>query len=87
MRRTAKPVRRCNRCLLNLGDHCWYFESPRDQWKGGDCEGFENQALYKEYEEWKNRPQIKTRHELRRTMSLSRKKPAFPKNRNPNWKE
>ena len=86
MRRTCKPVRKCHKCLLNLGDHCWFFKSPRDQWKNGDCEGFENQELYAEYEEWQQKPQIKSGRELRRTVFRSRKKPAFPRNRDPHWK-
>lgn len=73
MRRHKKPVRKCGKCLLNLGDHCWIFENPRDKWRGRDCPGFENEILYAEYRIWQSKPRIPKGREIRRSMFRSRK--------------
>lgn len=47
MRRLNKPVAKCHSCRLNLDDHCWIYENPREQWKKHrTCPGFENDELY-----------------------------------------
>jgi hypothetical protein len=67
MRRGSKPVRKCYPCLLNLGDRCWLYVYPRGQWREGRrCPGFENEAIYSEFEKWRKSPTVKTRKELRR---------------------
>gem|GEM_PF-1197149 len=74
MRLGPKPVKRCYRCLLNLGDHCWKFPCPRLQW--GDrkkCPGFENAELYARFRQWQEAPRVKTRRELRQEMFRSAK--------------
>ena len=66
MYRTRKPVHKCYSCLLNLGDHCWRFEDPRDQWHGrASCPGFEDEALYEAFREWQRGPHVKSARELR----------------------
>ena len=74
MRRRHKPVGKCHSCRLNLDDHCWIYENPREQWqKHQVCPGFENDALYTQFEEWRQQPTVEARpiHTLRG----SRKRP------------
>ncbi len=72
---SAKPVRKCHACPLNLGDRCWHFATPRDQWRAGRrCAGFDNATLQAEFRLWQKRPQVKTRKELRRENSGARKR-------------
>ena len=66
MRYTPKPIRRCNTCLLNLGAACWKFAYPRREWERGQCFGFENDALYRQFHEWQEAPHVKTAKQLRR---------------------
>ncbi len=66
MRYTPKPIRRCNTCLLNLGATCWKFACPRREWERGRCQGFEEEALYRQFREWQEAPHVKTRKQLRR---------------------
>jgi len=72
MKRTGKPVRKCYKCLLNLGDQCWLYAYPRGQWRGKRCTGFENEAAYEEYRRWLKDPVILTRRELRKAAFRSR---------------
>jgi len=72
MKRTRKPVRRCNKCLLNLGDECWLYAYPRGQWRGRDCPGFGNDLVYAEYRRWLKDPVIMTRREIRKAAFRSR---------------
>ena len=75
MRRTAKPVRRCYSCLLNLDSYCWLYKYPRGQWRGEKtCPGFDNEELHAEYEQWCKQPDVKTRKELRREFFRKRKR-------------
>ena len=77
MRRSAKPVRKCHACLLNLGERCWAYASPRDQWRDGQrCPGVDDAELHAQFRTWLKRPQIKTRKELRQEHSRARKRPA-----------
>jgi len=73
MKPGPKPVRKCNRCLLNLGQHCWVFASPRLQWSKKKCPGFENDELYLQYNKWQEEPHVKTRKELRQEIFRSAK--------------
>ena len=67
MRQNIKPVRKCHSCHLNLGDHCWVYTYPYLQWRHEHrCLGFENEEKYREFDEWKKLPDVKTRKELRR---------------------
>ena len=76
MRLHAKPVRKCHACLLNLGDSCWKYKSPRDQWRGGKtCPGFGNEALYLEFHAWQKQPTVKSGKEIRRDVFRGRRKP------------
>ena len=51
MHRSAKPVRKCNGCGLNLRDHCGLFARPHDQWhEHKQCRGFMNEELLAEYQ-------------------------------------
>jgi GTP-binding protein HflX len=52
MKRTHKPVGKCHSCLLNLGDHCWLHEWPREQWNGRRCPSFENEEVYANFRAW-----------------------------------
>ena len=69
MHRTHKPVHKCYSCLLNLGDHCWEYEYPCDQWGSKRrCPGNDNEELHAKYREWASTPHVKTRKELRRDL-------------------
>lgn len=59
MRRLNKPVAKCHSCRLNLDDHCWIYENPREQWKKHrTCPGFENDELYRQFDEWQRQPTV-----------------------------
>jgi len=73
MKSGPKPVRKCNRCLLNLGDHCWTFVRPRFQWNRKKCPGFENEELYRQFNKWQEEPHVKTRKQLRQETFRSAK--------------
>jgi hypothetical protein len=49
MHRTPKPVRKCHGCPLNLIDRCGVFDDPHQQWKGGNCKGYKNDELHRQY--------------------------------------
>ena len=66
MKHTRKPVRRCNKCLLNLGDECWLYAYPRGQWRGQVCRAKEDDGAHAEYKLWLKDPVVMTRKELRR---------------------
>lgn len=66
MKITRKPVRKCHKCLLNLGHECWLFAYPRGQWRGRRCTVYGNEEIYAEYRVWLKDPVILTRKELRR---------------------
>jgi len=64
---TEKPVRKCHSCLLNLGDRCWAYQCPHEQWHDRPkCPGFENEELYAEFKEWQKNPDKPSRREQRR---------------------
>lgn len=83
MRRSAKPVRKCHPCPLNLGDRCWVYASPRDQWRNRSCPGFSSEDLAAQYRQWLKRPQVKTREDLRRESVGARRRPSVPSARRP----
>ena len=75
MRRSAKPVRKCRACELNLGDRCWIYRCPRGQWRHGrTCPGYNNEQLLARFREWQKRPDVKTRKELRREFFRTRRR-------------
>ena len=52
---------------MNLGDHCWLYAAPRDQWRGGrSCPAFEDPDAYRRFRESRKEPDVMTRKELRR---------------------
>ncbi len=66
LRPSPKPVRKCHACLLNLGDHCWLFPSPRAQWRHHRvCPGFENEVQYAAYRRAQKAPKVKSLKEIR----------------------
>ena len=74
MRRHHKPVASCHSCKLNLDDHCWIYEEPREQWqKHRQCPGFENEELYQQFDEWEQEPTVNDRR--KRKLRGSRKHP------------
>ena len=67
MRLSRKPVRKCHACLLNLGDHCWLFESPRGQWRDHKrCGAIDDPAIHERFRLWQKQPTVKSRKDLRR---------------------
>lgn len=75
MHQSAKPVRKCHPCLLNMGSYCWLYQYPRGQWRDGKrCRGIENEDLHRQFEHWRKEPDVKTRHELRREFFRGRKR-------------
>ncbi|NLE66869.1 MAG: hypothetical protein GX608_05540 [Lentisphaerae bacterium] len=65
MKQGVKPGGRCKKCAMNLGDRCWAFTRPRDEWKRGRCRGMNDEALLRRFHEWENEPHVKTQKELR----------------------
>ncbi len=65
MRIGPKPVHGCTRCPLNLGNHCWAYAWPRRQWHHRICPGRGNAALHRQFREWQEAPQVKSRKQLR----------------------
>lgn len=47
--RSPKPVKQCEGCQLNLDDHCLAFHYPKEKWREGLCEGYNNEHLLKIY--------------------------------------
>jgi len=76
MHRSHKPVRRCHKCLLNLGDRCWAYASPRRQWHNRACRGFENERAYELFRIWEKDAVVKSRKEIRQ--GIFRKKKTMP---------
>ena len=46
---SAKPVRECAGCELNLVKKCAFFEHPVLKWKNRKCEGYNDPALIEKY--------------------------------------
>jgi hypothetical protein len=53
MKRTHKPVHKCHKCGLNLGDRCGVYEYPHDMWHHDHrrCPGYKNEEMLKRYQE------------------------------------
>lgn len=47
---SAKPVRECKDCALNLGNRCAVFHHPAVQWRRRKCEGYNNPEYIARYE-------------------------------------
>ncbi|MBN1670805.1 MAG: hypothetical protein JXR37_07225 [Kiritimatiellae bacterium] len=72
MHRTSKPTRKCYSCLLNLGDRCWMYDCPHDQWHDRrKCPGFGNREFYSQFRAWLETPRRKSGRERRREVFLS----------------
>jgi hypothetical protein len=76
MRKSGKPVRKCGRCPLNQGDHCWGFLYPREQWNHRKCPAFENELACRLFRDWEQEIPVRTRKKIRREMFVRRKAPA-----------
>ena len=75
MKKSAKPVRKCHACPLNLGAQCWVYQYPRGQWRQGHrCKAFSDTALHAEFLTWKKQPTVKTRRELRQEFFRTKRK-------------
>lgn len=72
MRSSAKPVRKCHGCPLNLGTRCWLHAIPRERWRNGHtCADRTNPDSHAAYADWLAEPHVKTRRELRRSLFRS----------------
>jgi hypothetical protein len=60
-----KPVHQCYTCQLNLGNHCWKYARPRQQWSHKKCPGINNKILIRQFHEWQEAPHVKSRKQLR----------------------
>jgi hypothetical protein len=47
--KSPKPVKQCEGCLLNRESHCVAFPHPVQQWAKGDCDGYNNEDLLRQY--------------------------------------
>ena len=75
MRYSGKPVHKCYSCLLNQGDQCWGFRFPGQQWRARRrCAAFENEAIYRQFNDWLKDATVKRRKELRQE-ALRKHKP------------
>ncbi len=64
--RKERPVRKCHKCPLNQGTHCWGFVDPRQRWhRRGRCPAFENEEAYSSFRTWQKEAIVKTRRQLR----------------------
>lgn len=43
--KSQKPVKECEGCALNNGDHCLAFLYPAQKWFKRDCEGYNSKEL------------------------------------------
>lgn len=73
MHKTAKPVRKCRDCKLNLGDRCGVFANPHEEWEHGKCRGFGNEDLYRRYVEAQVKHPPDERKEKRRKCAAKAK--------------
>jgi hypothetical protein len=74
MHRSAKPVRKCHGCGLNLGDHCGVFENPHEMWaKHAVCPGYKNEKLLAQYQASQARKQVDVKKEKRRQVAKLRR--------------
>jgi hypothetical protein len=79
-----KPVRKCHACPLNLGDHCWSYNSPRSQWRNGRrCPGFDSEEMHRECLREQRAPHILTRRQIRREVFRARNRVHTISRRNP----
>jgi hypothetical protein len=72
MKRSAKPVRECYGCSLNLGEACGIYGEPREMWHRRRCPGYMNELLTRRYEEAIARQPPDGRKEKRRQAARSR---------------
>ena len=64
---SAKPVRKCHGCGLNLGNRCGVFENPRLMWeRHAVCPGYKNEKMLAEYLAAEARKQANLKKEKRR---------------------
>ena len=50
MHRHAKPVRKCNRCVLNFRDSCAIYADPHEQWRRSHgCPDFNSEELLDDF--------------------------------------
>lgn len=47
--KSHKPVKMCEGCKLNLGEHCAAFDYPAEQWSHHPCKGYNNEELIARY--------------------------------------
>jgi hypothetical protein len=70
MHLSAKPVRKCHGCGLNLGDRCGVFENPRLMWeRHAACPGYRNEKMLAEYQVAEARRQAHLKKEKRRLLA------------------
>ncbi len=79
MLRSRKPIHACYTCRLNLGDHCWGYACPREQWdRRRVCPAFENAAAYSLFDDWKKQSSVRSCRELRQDAFRRRPSPPIP---------
>ncbi len=49
MNKNGKPVRKCNGCILNLGERCAVYVVPHDRWYYSMCLHYNDKELYNKY--------------------------------------
>ena len=70
MHQSAKPVRKCHGCGLNLGDHCGVFENPHLMWeRHATCPGYKNEKLLAKHLAADAKRQADLRKEKRRLVA------------------
>ena len=74
MHRSAKPVRKCHGCGLNLGERCGVFESPHLVWqRHAVCLGYRNEKMLADYLIGEAKRQSDQRKERRREIAKMRR--------------
>lgn len=74
MHLSAKPVRKCHGCGLNLGDHCGVFENPHLTWEHHVvCPGYKNEKMLAGYLAAQAKKQADLRKEKRREIAKMRR--------------
>lgn len=77
MHLSAKPVRKCHGCGLNLGESCGVYANPRLVWqRHTTCPGFMNEQLLADYQASLAHKEDKVRKEKRRMLARLRQQEA-----------
>lgn len=74
MHQSAKPVRKCVGCGLNLRDKCGVYANPHEMWHTHKvCPGFGNEKMLAEYQVAQAAKKSDARKDKRRQVTATRR--------------